>query len=59
MEIRMNEKLEQEIQKYMSERWEFGCINPTTPVYLYDFTTDELKECARHFAKWGAEHLKK
>ena len=44
--------LEEEIQKYMSERWEFGCINPTTPVYLYNFTTDDLKEIAHHFAEW-------
>ena len=51
------EGLEEEIQKYMSERWEFGCINPTTPVYLYDFTTDELKECARHFTQWQKEQM--
>ena len=49
--------LEEEIQKYMSERWEFGCINPTTPVYLYNFTTDELKEVARHFAEWQKEQM--
>jgi len=44
-----------EIQKYISDRWKIDGINPITPVYLYDFTLDELKECARHFAQWQKE----
>ena len=46
------EELDCEIQKYISDRWKMGGINPTTPIYLYDFTLDELKECANHFANW-------
>ena len=51
------EGLEEEIGSYMSNKWRFGCITPITPVVLPNFTTEDLKECARHFAKWGAEHF--
>ena len=55
----MNQEwLKEEIGSYMSNKWKFGCITPITPVVLPNFTTEDLKECARHFAQWGAEHLK-
>lgn len=51
-------ELEKEISKYINARWKFGCVNPITPVYLYDFTLDELKECARHFYNLGKNHFR-
>ena len=55
-EEKPSEGLEEEIGHYLSDRWKFGCVTPITPVILPDFTTEDLKECARHFAQWGAEH---
>ena len=55
-EAEEGEELEKEIGSYMSNRWKFGCVTPITPVVLPNFTTEDLKECARHFAQWGAEH---
>lgn len=55
----MNLDLEKKIGSYMSNKWKFGCVIPITPVVLPNFTTEDLKDIARHFAKWGAEHLKK
>ena len=49
------EGLEEEIGHYLSDRWKFGCVTPITPVILPNFTTEDLKGCARHFAQWGAE----
>ena len=46
-------ELKEEIDKYISERWKLNGINPTTPVYLYDFAISDLKECARHFYNLG------
>ena len=51
----MNERLEKEIDKYLSE-----CLAlkfPTTDKKLIKkLITDDIKYVARHFAKWGAEH---
>ena len=55
----INLDLEKEIGSYMSNKWKFGCVIPITPVVLPNFTTEDLKDIARHFAQWGAEHLKK
>lgn len=49
------EALEKEIGSYMSNKWKFGCVTPITPVVLPNFTTEDLKECARHFANWQKE----
>ena len=54
----MQEGLEEEIKAYQSNR--FGLVSADTrPVTLSNyFTTENLREIARHFAKWGAEHAK-
>lgn len=54
------EELEIEVEDYVEQMWQFAeDLNAAVPVYLYDMTLNELKDCARYFAKWGAEHLKK
>lgn len=53
-----DKSLEEEIRKYLSDRWKFGCCTPVTPVVLPNYTTVDLEECANHFAEWGAEHLR-
>lgn len=53
----MNLDLEIEIEDYVEQRWQFAeDLNAAVPIYLYDMTLNELKDCARHFAQWGAEH---
>lgn len=55
----MNLDLEIEVEDYVEQRWQFAeDLNAAVPVYLYDMTLNELKDCARHFAKWGAERQK-
>lgn len=45
----IQDELEEEIQEYMSN----DDNNP------YDWDWRDKRDCARHFAQWGAEHLKK
>ena len=54
-----DKSLEEEIRKYLSDRWKFGCCTPVTPVVLPNYTTVELEECANHFAQWQKEQMLK
>lgn len=47
-EKQMNDGLEEEIESYWKEN---------RPMSHAEY--DRLAKCARHFAQWGAEHLKK
>lgn len=49
-EVRRNIKLEEEINRYLEP------IH-TADIQFEPFT--QMTKCARHFAQWGAEHLKK
>lgn len=52
--------LEEEIERYLSTEWELDeDLNKDEPIYIYDCTWEDLKIFVRHFAQWGAEHLKK
>lgn len=52
-------ELEEEVKKYINDNWECEHSNENAPLYLYDFSDKDLLDAACHFAKWGAEHLKK
>ena len=54
-----DKSLEEEIRKYLSDRWKFGCCTPVTPVVLPNYTTVDLKKCANHFAQWQKEQMLK
>lgn len=50
----MNLDLEIEIEDYVEQRWQFAeDLNAAVPIYLYDMTLNELKDCARHFYEIG------
>ena len=51
-------QLEEEVKKYINDNWEYGYPPENVPLCLYVFSNKDVLDAARHFAKWGAEHLK-
>ena len=51
--------LEDEVKKYINDNWEYGYPPENVPLCLYIFSNKDVLDAARHFAKWGAEHLEK